>query len=120
MKLETMSVKRNNPASIFVKTLPLKKYKDMTDEEKQKCIRIIKLGRNPWRERYEANWQLQKMVDEFKRTANVYELIRCYAPKTGNVQDALAHIVELQKENCCGKKGSQGKYQKISANNQAI
>ena len=56
------------------------------------------------------------MADEFKRTANVYELIRCYAPKTGNVQDALAHIVDLKKENCCGKKGSQEnikKYQPI-------
>ena len=96
--------KKDNPASIFVKTLPIKKYKDMTDEEKQKCIRIIKLGRNPWRERYEANWQLQKMADEFKRTANVYELIRCYAPKTGNVQDALAHIVDLQKKIAVEKK----------------
>ena len=96
--------KKDNPASIFVKTLPIKKYKDMTDEEKQKCIRIIKLGRNPWRERYEANWQLQKMADEFKRTANVYELIRCYAPKTGNVQDALVHIVDLKKKIAVEKK----------------
>lgn len=85
-------------ASVFVKTSPLKKYKDMTDDEKQKCIKALKLGRNPWRERQESNWQIQRLSDEFKRTANVYELIRTYAPRSGNAQDALDNIVDRQKE----------------------
>lgn len=85
-------------ASVFVKTSPLKKYKDMTDDEKQKCIKALKLGRNPWRERQESNWQIQRLSDEFKRTANVYELIRTYALRSGNAQDALDNIVDRQKE----------------------
>ena len=85
-------------ASVFVKTSPLKKYRDMTDDEKQKCIKALKLGRNPWRERQESNWQIQRLSDEFKRTANVYELIRTYAPRSGNAQDALDNIVDRQKE----------------------
>ena len=85
-------------ASVFVKTSPLKKYRDMTDDEKQKCIKALKLGRNPWRERQESNWQIQRLSDEFKRTANVYELIRTYAPRSGNAQDALDNIVDMQKE----------------------
>lgn len=85
-------------ASVFVKTSLLKKYKDMTDDEKQKCIKALKLGRNPWRERQESNWQIQRLSDEFKRTANVYELIRTYAPRSGNAQDALDNIVDRQNE----------------------
>lgn len=85
-------------ASVFVKTSPLKKYRDMTDDEKQKCIRALKLGRNPWRERQESNWQIQRLSDEFRRTANVYELIRTYASGSGNAQDALDNIVDRQKE----------------------
>lgn len=85
-------------ASVFVKTSPLKKYRDMTDDEKQKCIKALKLGRNPWRERQESNWQIQRLSDEFKRTVNVYELIRTYAPRSGNAQDALDNIVDRQKE----------------------
>lgn len=89
--------RKTDSATVFVKASPLKRYKDMTEEEKKKCIRQLKLGRNPWRERYESNWQIQRLADEFKRTANVYELVKTYAPKTGNAQDALDQIVIRQK-----------------------
>ena len=96
--------RKQEAASVFVKTSPLKRFKDMSEEEKAKCIKALKLGRNPWRERQESNWQMQRMADEFKRTANVYELIRVYAPKTGNAQDALNNIVARQKEIAAEKK----------------
>lgn len=96
--------RKQEAASVFVKTSPLKRFKDMSEEEKAKCIKALKLGRNPWRERQESNWQIQRMADEFKRTANVYELIRVYAPKTGNAQDALDNIVARQKEIAAEKK----------------
>lgn len=59
---------------------------------------MLKLGRNPWREQYKSNWQLQRIAEEFHRTANIYELIRTYAPDTGNVNDALRNIIRKQKE----------------------
>lgn len=96
--------RKQEAASVFVKASPLKKFKDMSKEEKDKCIKALKLGRNPWRERQESNWQMQRMADEFKRTANVFELIRAYAPKTGNAQDALDNIVARQKEIAAEKK----------------
>ena len=67
-------------------------------EEKKEAIRMLKLGRNPWREQYKSNWQLQRIAEEFHRTANIYELIRTYAPDTGNVNDALRNIIQKQKE----------------------
>lgn len=87
-----------SPAQIYVKTTPLKKYADMDAEEKKEAIRMLKLGRNPWREQYKSNWQLQRIAEEFHRTANIYELIRTYAPDTGNVNDALRIIIQKQKE----------------------
>ena len=70
----------------------------MDAEEKKEAIRMLKLGRNPWREQYKSNWQLQRIAEEFHRTANIYELIRTYAPDTGNVNDALRNIIRKQKE----------------------
>lgn len=87
-----------SPAQIYVKTTPLKKNADMDAEEKKEAIRMLKLGRNPWREQYKSNWQLQRIAEEFHRTANIYELIRTYAPDTGNVNDALRNIIQKQKE----------------------
>ncbi len=96
--------RKSEAAYAYVKTSPLKKYKDMSEDEKERCIKALKLGRNPWRERYESNWQMQKMADEFRRTANVYELISTYAKETGNAQDALNNIILRQKEIAGDKK----------------
>lgn len=98
-----------SPAQIYVKTTPLKKYADMDAEEKQEAIRMLKLGRNPWREQYKSNWQLQRIAEEFHRTANIFELIRTYAPDTGNVNDALRNIIRKQKEIAEEKKAVKAK-----------
>lgn len=98
-----------SPAQIYVKTTPLKKYADMNAEEKQEAIRMLKLGRNPWREQYKSNWQLQRIAEEFHRTANIYVLIRTYAPDTGNVNDALRNIIRKQKEIAEEKKSVKAK-----------
>ena len=94
---------KKDGAYVFVDTKPLKKFSEMTPKEKKEAIRLLRLGKNPWRERYESNWQMQRMADEFRRTANVYELIRLYAPK-GNAQDALDNILKRQKELASEKK----------------
>ncbi|MCR5338999.1 MAG: relaxase/mobilization nuclease domain-containing protein [Lachnospiraceae bacterium] len=89
---------KSDGAGAYFMVSPLKRYRDMTKAEKMECIHKLRLGRNPWKERYESNWQMEKMADEFHRTANVYELIRTYAPDGSSAQAAMNHIVELQKQ----------------------
>lgn len=80
----------------------MKKYKDMTSEEKQKALRLIRLGRNPWEERYIDNWQIQKMAKELNETAYVYELVHFYSGGRDNTDFAMEEILnrreQLQKE----------------------
>ena len=93
-----------SPAGIYFKGSPLKKYKDMKEDEKKECIRLLKMGRNPWRERSKSNWQIQRMSDEFKRTAGIYDLISYFAPESRNVSDALEEIKKRQKQMAAEKK----------------
>ena len=80
----------------------MKKYKDMSKEEKQKALRLIRLGRNPWEERYIDNWQIQKMARELNETAYVYELVHFYSGGRDNTDEAMQEIVarreQLQEE----------------------
>ena len=80
----------------------MKKYKDMTSEEKQKALRLIRLGSNPWEERYIDNWQIQKMAKELNETAYVYELVHFYSGGRDNTDSAMEEILnrreQLQKE----------------------
>ena len=80
----------------------MKKYKDMTVEEKRKALRLIRLGRNPWEERYVDNWQIQKMARELNETAYVYELVHYYSRGRDSTDSAMEEIVrrrtELQSE----------------------
>ena len=86
-----------SPAQIYVKTTPLKKYADMDAEEKKEAIRMLKLGRNPWREQYKSNWQLQRIAEEFHRTANIYELRQAISEKTGLNKHQLAKANHVKK-----------------------
>ena len=83
---------------IYAEGMPLKRYRDMTDEEKKKAIKMLKSGRNPWQERRRDNWLLKNMSDEFERTAGIFGLINIYAPDTGSAEDAMEKIVMLQKQ----------------------
>ena len=80
----------------------MKKYKDMSKEEKQKALRLIRLGRNPWEERYIDNWQIQKMARELNETAYVYELVHYYSSGRDNTDIAMQEIItrreQLQEE----------------------
>lgn len=80
----------------------MKKYKDMSKEEKQKALRLIRLGRNPWEERYIDNWQIQKMARELNETAYVYELVHYYSGGRDNTDIAIQEIItrreQLQEE----------------------
>lgn len=63
------------PDNVFEPVLfQMKKYKEMSDVEKKEVIHELKLGKNPWRENREMNWQLNKIANEL----NQFERIRSY------------------------------------------
>ena len=74
----------------------LKKYKDMNADEKKEVIHMLKLGRNPWKERYEGNWQVQRMSDELNSRKYVYDIVKTYS-ENGSIHEAKGKIIELQK-----------------------
>ena len=83
----------------MVKITPykMKKYKDMTAEERTETVRLLKLKRNPWQESFRDNWQMQKMSDELKQISYIYKLSHFYSNGTDKVSDALAEIAERRK-----------------------
>ena len=74
----------------------IKKFKDMSPEEKKKAIHMLKMGRNPWLIKIQGNWQMRQASEELSRMALVHEIIKCYS--SGNNPDtAMKEIVERQK-----------------------
>lgn len=82
----------------------LKKYKDMSPDEKKKTIHLLRMGRNPWQERYETNWQIKRMSESLSKQAHVFDIIRHFSPKRNNVAEAKEAIVAVQKEIAAEKK----------------
>lgn len=78
--------------------MKIKKYKDMTKDEKAEAVRLLRLNRNPWKEGYRDNWQMQKMGDELNQLGYVYRLTRFYSKGTDNTADAMKEIVRRKKE----------------------
>ena len=75
----------------------MKKYREMSDDEKKKVIHELKLGKNPWRENREMNWQLNNIANEL----NLFERIRSYVDyysDSGTLQDALDGIITAKKQ----------------------
>lgn len=86
------------PDNVFEPVLfQMKKYKEMSDVEKKEVIHELKLGKNPWRENREMNWQLNKIANEL----NQFERIRSYVDyysDSGTLQDALDGIISAKKQ----------------------
>lgn len=87
----------------FVPTT-LKKYKDMSPEEKKQTIQLLKMGRNPWQECYETNWQIKRMSQSLNKQAHVFDIIRYFSPGRNNVAEAKDAIIAIQKEIAAEKK----------------
>lgn len=75
-----------------------KAYKDMSKEEKQEAVHLLRLGRNPWSEARWDNWQMQKMADELKNVGYVYKLVRHYSGGNDHANTAMEKIIELRKQ----------------------
>ncbi|MCR5338673.1 MAG: relaxase/mobilization nuclease domain-containing protein, partial [Lachnospiraceae bacterium] len=86
-----------NTAGAYFKVDLLKRYLDMSPKEKKEMIKLLQAGRNPWLEKRRTNWQIDRLKDEFARTANVYELVKTFAPE-GDSQQALETIIAMQKD----------------------
>lgn len=76
-------------------TVPLRKYKNMPPEEKKKVLKLLRLGRNPWRENQQANWQLNHIANELNIEYRLSEYKKFYSVD-GSVTGALKGISSAQ------------------------
>lgn len=81
----------------------MKKFKDMTDEQKKKVVHQLKLGKNPWRENRQLNWQLNSIADELNSFERIQGYVSSYS-KDGTLQGALDGIIEAKKNVAHDKK----------------
>lgn len=78
--------------------IKMKKYKDMSKDERSEVIHLLKLKRNPWQESYRDNWQMQRMADDLKQVGYVYKLVHHYSNGSDSCNDAMKHIIDKRKE----------------------
>ena len=76
--------------------VPLRKYKSMPPQEKKKVLKLLRLGRNPWRENREANWQLNNIANELNIEYRLSEYKKFYSTD-GSVVGTLDGIASTQK-----------------------
>jgi len=74
----------------------MKRYKELDRSEQIKVVKLLKLGRNPWKERSKSNWLITKLDNELNDKANAISLIKYYAPRTYNVNAAMREIITRQ------------------------
>jgi hypothetical protein len=78
-------------------TKQLKRYKDMSKPEQKEVIRLLKVGRNPWRENSKKNWQLNKAANEINSRTRILTYMEFYSTD-GTVQGTLDGILEAKKK----------------------
>lgn len=81
----------------------MKKYRDMSADERKRVAKQLKEGINPWRMRAAMGWQLKEIADELNMTVRVKDYIRAYS-SDGTAESALQDILERKKELAAEKK----------------
>ena len=78
----------------------MKRYADMTSEEKKQAIDMLRRGLNPWRIHSKQNWQLNKYIDQENQDRNAAAYIKNYSPggKLSDVKTELLRIRSVLKE----------------------
>ena len=76
----------------------MKKYKDMTKDERAEVIHLLKLKRNPWQESFRDNWQMQRMAEDLSQVGYVYKLVHHYSKGTDACKDAMKEIIDKRKQ----------------------
>lgn len=75
----------------------MKNYSDMNQNEKKEVVRMLRLGRNPWEETRNDNWQIQRMSKQLNEIGYVYELVHYYSRGVDNAELALSDIISRRK-----------------------
>lgn len=78
--------------------MKMKKYCDMTKEERKSAVRLLKLSRNPWEESRKDNWAVQSMSKQLNQVANVYEMVHFYSKGRDSTEAALKEILKHRTE----------------------
>lgn len=81
----------------------LPRYQDMSSEQKKNAIHMLRLGKNPWRENRQLNWQLNRIADDLNSVERIKSYVEFYAP-SGSVQDALNGMMEAKRKVSYDKK----------------
>lgn len=76
----------------------MKNYSDMNQNEKKEVVRMLRLGRNPWEETRNDNWQIQRMSKQLNEIGYVYELVHYYSRGVDNAELALSDIISRRKK----------------------
>lgn len=69
----------------------------MNQDEKKEAVRMLRLGRNPWEETRNDNWQIQRMSKQLNEIGYVYELVHYYSRGVDNAELALSDIISRRK-----------------------
>lgn len=86
----------------------MKKYRDMSVEERRMSISQLKSGINPWRRHTATSWQMKEIADNLNMTVRANKYIKAYS-QDGTVETALKCILELKKD-CADEKKKLKKY----------
>ena len=81
----------------------MKKYKDMSADERKRVVKQLKEGIDPWRMRAAMSWQLKEIADELNMTVRVRDYIQAYS-SDGTAESALQAILERKQELAAEKK----------------
>lgn len=97
-------IKTVNNSKVFDPVIfKLSKYKDLPEKEKKRVIKLLRLGKNPWRENVRMNWQLNKIADDLNLAERVSLLVDSYS-QDGSIKSALDSILEAKKSVAYEKK----------------
>lgn len=92
----------------------LKKYSEMSKDEKREVIKQLKEGKNPWRLYRNTNWQMENAAEELNLAVRIKSYSAQYSDN-GNLEDTLQQIILLKRQIQNEKKASTQLYKKYKA-----
>lgn len=99
----TYAMNRKVDDVVVLRLSVLKKYSELSKDEQQRVVKMLKIGQNPWKVRARSNWQLKNMENELNTAVRLHEYINFYS-SDGSVKGALDGIIEAKKKIASDKK----------------
>lgn len=75
----------------------LKRYKELTSNEKEYVLKQLKLGKNPWRENRLKNWQQNRIANSINSKNRIDTYIKHYS-FDGSIEGAMSGIIAARKK----------------------